>query len=146
MSANPARLSLIGLSLLTGGAVYAGLPAMPFSCLNFSLLTLGLILRHNRTCHAALMAGGIGGDLGIVVGLQLQKSVIQTAIGEPMSFFGNIHVGSSLAAAVCYPIMLVVGFGLLTGKLRDSWPLRHKIGGIATYLFRTIGFITMFLM
>jgi uncharacterized protein (TIGR03382 family) len=107
----------------------------------FVLLVLGWSQRRRRRTHVALVLLGIAIDLGIVLGLELQRDVVATAVGESMSTFLTIHIVASVFAVLLYVPTLVLGTLLLRGKhhLRTA----HCRVALLALLSRAVGFAFM---
>lgn len=121
-------------------------PTIVVASLAYFLMLAGFaVRRHSRNWHARLMLTAMSIDLALVIFLQVQKGVIQTAVGEALGLLARVHIGSSLAATALYIPMLYLGFRLLSDNPLKMRQL-HKRIGIAAFTLRTIGFFTMFSM
>jgi hypothetical protein len=123
-------------------------PYMTAATATFLVLCSGILYRKiNRKFHAQLMSLGILVDLALVLILEFQRGAIETASGFSLSFIQQTHVISSTLAVTLYLPTLTLGIRRLKGwSTKTSTRTWHiRLGGTA-FLFRTIGFFTMFSM
>lgn len=135
-----------GLFCLTG-VIVAMRNLSPYMCaatIAYGLMLSGFAMRkRSKTWHSRLMLSAIGLDLLLVLILELQRSVINTAFGPTLNGFQIAHVGFSSAATALYFPMLYLGFKLYKNSEAQTRHWHMRIG-IATFIFRTLGFILMF--
>lgn len=108
----------------------------------FVLLLAGWWKRKSRDAHIRLVMAGILLDLGMVVWLEVERSVIAAAAGAK-SYDGLeiAHiVTSSIAVALYFPTMYF-GSKLMRGD--GSVRAKHKWVANAALVFRTLGFALM---
>ena len=107
-------------------------------------LVVGLLYRKDRMMHVPFMATGIGLDTIMVLTLQIQRGVIQSAITDTYTTLQYCHIASSAIAFVLYfPLVYFAvrqfrGIGSPQGRL---WHIRLAL---TAFVFRTLGFGLMF--
>lgn len=108
----------------------------------FVLLTAAFAVHRRRRPHVALALSAIALDLGMVLWLEFERSVIAKASGE-VTYDGYeiAHIVSSSIAVLLYLPTLYLGFKLLKGD--NSVRKAHKYVAEAAYLFRAVGFALM---
>ena len=114
--------------------------------LAYTILVSGLVVRKNRRIHPKLMATGIGIDLLLVIVLQVQRSVIQSALTESYSLLQWGHIGASVIAVLLYFPVVYLGIQRLRGKGGPNGRLRHIRWAVTAFAFRSVGFLLMFSM
>lgn len=117
---------------------------MSLASLSYFLLLWGFLVRKtNRFQHIRLMNCAIIIDLGIVLTLQIQRQAIDTALNFELSWLEQAHIGFSSLATFLYLPILASGWRMY---FRPNLKLKkaHKILGISTFIFRSLGFLFMF--
>lgn len=137
----------IGIGLVaTVGALTT--PYMAIATVAYMLLVAGLLVRPlSLNLHAKLMGTGISLDLVLVIVLQIQREAVQTAVSNSLSFIQIFHAATSTLATIFYIPTVVLGLILLKNpNLRDRWLRRHRFVALSAFVFRTLGYATMFSM
>jgi hypothetical protein len=84
-------------------------------------------------------------DLGLVLTLQILRNATQTAFAFKLPPLGQAHIFCSLIATLLYFWMVYLGIRLLrTAPGPNPAKALHRKLGLATLLFRTLGFLLMF--
>lgn len=130
-------LGFIGIASLT--TVY-----MAIAYAAYVIMVHGFLLRKQRATHVRSMVAAISIDLILVAVLQVQRHAIQTAVAFTLSPMQQTHIAFSSVAVALYFPMIYLGVKNYKGKATDAQKLWHRRLGYATFLFRTLGFITMF--
>lgn len=110
----------------------------------FFLMVYGFNNRKNHLLHAKLMVSTIVLDLTLVLVLQIQRHAVQTAVSFTLSPLQQIHILVSTIAVILYFPMIYLGRKNLMGIANQSERKWHRRLGYITFIFRTLGFITMF--
>ena len=120
-------------------------PYMAAATFAYGCLILGFIEKKKRNFHMSLMLTGIVTDIMLVLILEVTRSAIGTATGDPLSGIQYTHIIVSLLAVVLYIPIVFHGY-FLVGKPENKAALRarHMKMGISAFALRTIGWFTMF--
>lgn len=111
---------------------------------SYFLMCSGLLMRSRRQIHGALMSSAIAIDLAIVLTLEVQREAIKTAISFTLSPLQQMHIGASVVATLLYFPMIYLGVLKFLGKSSPKKDFLHLRLGIATFFFRSLGFLFMF--
>jgi uncharacterized protein (TIGR03382 family) len=115
--------------------------------LAFALLVAGWTQRRRRRRHVPLVLAGIGIDLGLVVYLELTRSVVEKVAGAmdhvPFAGLRWAHIASSTVAVLLYLPTLWYGWRMLRGPQDPRVRRRHAFVAQLALVFRTIGFLCM---
>lgn len=114
--------------------------------LAYSLLVVGLIYRKNREFHVRMMSSGIGLDISLVLFLEVTRNAIKTATGFSLGPFQYVHIVSSTLAVLFYMPIIFSGVKMYRGQYAPWRRGTHIRIGIVAFVFRTVGFLTMFSM
>lgn len=93
-----------------------------YSTAVLALLFVGLAFRRRRRVHIPIMATAFALDLASVIYLQIKRSAVQTAVGQPTPLL-MVHVGFAIATVVLYLVMVGTGWRLAASGLGRS---RHR--------------------
>lgn len=123
-------------------------PQMAIATLAYVLLVAGLFVRKtHRNLHVALMGAGIAIDWTVVGVLQFQRDAVQTVIEDSLSLFQTFHAATSAVAAAFYIPTVIIGILLLARPdLKVGWLGRHRFIALTAFVFRSLGYVTMFSM
>jgi len=128
-------------------SVTVGITATPYmglATLAFAFLCIGLINRRHRAQHVIFMNLGIALDLSIVLALEIQRNAVATAMSFTLSPLQQAHIGTSLLATLLYVPVLILGWKRYRGSSRAGLRVWHLRLGLAAFVFRALGFISMF--
>ncbi|MCE9636263.1 MAG: hypothetical protein K8T90_11225 [Planctomycetes bacterium] len=120
------------------------------------LLVIGWWFRRNRRLHLGFVLPGMVVDLGLVIFLELTRSVIERTAGMDHSMtnaalpnlrtYGtveSIHIATSTLAVVLYIPTIWLGSKLAWGTAGPGVRAWHKRCAIGALALRTIGFAFM---
>lgn len=120
------------------------------------LLVIGWWFRRNRRLHLGFVLPGMAVDLGLVVFLELTRSVIERTAGmdrsmtnaaladvRPYGTLETIHIATSTAAVVLYIPTIWLGAKLAWGTAGSGVRTWHKRCAIGALALRTVGFAFM---
>lgn len=120
------------------------------------LLVTGWWFRRNRRMHLGFVLPGMALDLGLVIFLELTRSVIERTAGMDRSIadaaltnvrsyntFETIHIATSTAAVVLYIPTIWLGAKLAWGTGGPGVRAWHKRCAIPALALRTVGFAFM---
>ena len=122
-------------------------PYMGAATLSYCLMTTGVILRKEKKIHMPLMITAIVLDLAIVLILQIKRHAIQTASEGTLNGLQKSHIAFSTIAVLLYIPVAIFGLKKISKRTKRTQPSHSKLHqkfGICAYIFRTLGFITMF--
>jgi len=114
--------------------------------LSYGVMVYGVVNRRRRMRHAAAMGTAITIDLALVLVLEFQRHAVETAMRFSLSPLQQTHIAVSTVATLLYIPMLTLGIAGYYQGMRGKRRLWHKRLGIATFVFRTLGFLFMFSM
>ena len=113
------------------------------SILVFSLLTIGIIFRKNRSRHVKIMSTAIIWDILLILQIELTRSAIGKASGmlkNPVIL--NIHVLLAVSSVILYLFMIYTGRNILKNEI--SFKSLHKLLGWTTYVVRFLTLVTSY--
>lgn len=108
--------------------------------LGWVLLVLGWAARRDRRRHLALVIPGMAVDLGLVLYLEVTRSVIEKTVTETYTLAQQIHIGTSTAAVVLYLPTIALGATLALGRGGPAMRKWHLRCAVPALVLRTIGF------
>jgi hypothetical protein len=111
--------------------------------LGWTLLALGWWFRGRRAWHLGFVIPGMAADLGLVVYLEMTRSVIELTAEKSYSLVQWTHIGTSTAATVLYIPTIILGARLIArsgGPAVRAW---HKRCAVSALALRTVGFAFM---
>jgi hypothetical protein len=115
-----------------------------FAVTAYIVLMAGLFFRKRRSVHVSLMGVGISMDVILVLVLEVQRSVIQSALHQDFTPLQKVHIVSSVLAVLLYVPVVTLGILMLRRGVRGALKVWHiRIGSLA-FLFRTLGVVFMF--
>jgi hypothetical protein len=133
-------------TVLFGAVASATTPNMGVATLAYFSMLCGLIFRKDRRAHSLFMGSAMVLDLGLVLLLQLTRNAVGTAAGGALNPMQLIHIGTSLIALLLYVPLTYLGMMARLQKSTASMRRNHRLLGMGTFLFRTVGFLSMFSM
>lgn len=107
------------------------------------LLVLGWIFRRNRTLHLRMVIPGMAVDLGLVLYLEITRSVIARTVTVEYTAYQWTHIVASAAATFLYIPVIVLGVKLIrrtASPVARAWHVKLALLALA---FRTVGFAFM---
>ena len=107
------------------------------------LLVLGWLSHKNRGRHLGFVLPGMVVDLGLVVYLEMDRSVIEQTAQKHFSAVQWTHIGSSTLATVLYIPTIILGVRLMMGLGGSGVRAWHKRCAVSALLLRTVGFAFM---
>lgn len=114
------------------------------STLVLVLVSLGLWFRsRRRAMHLGCMIAAFVVDLVLLVYIEFTRHAVEKVVAhvQPLIWF---HAGVSLVVLVCYAAMVALGLQLVKG--RTELRHLHRSLGIAFIVFRSLNYITSFLV
>jgi uncharacterized membrane protein YozB (DUF420 family) len=114
------------------------------SALVLVVIATGLWFRKRRpVVHRALMIAAFAADLSLVIYIEVTRHAVEKVVSRVQAVLW-LHAAISLAVLACYTAMIRLGWRLRQGeeKARPS----HRVLGIAFLVFRTLNFVTSFLV
>ncbi len=109
----------------------------------WALLVLGWIFRRQRTRHLGFVLPGMAVDLGLVVYLEMSRSVIELTAEKTYNAVQWTHIGTSTVATVLYIPTIILGARLMSGATGAGIRTWHKRCAVSALVLRTIGFAFM---
>ena len=106
------------------------------------LLVLGWWFRKDRKRHLSCVIPGMALDLGLVLWLEVARSVIERTVSTTYALHEQIHIGASTAAVLLYIPTIVLGILLIRGG-GPAVRMWHKRCAVPALVLRTIGFAFM---
>lgn len=109
----------------------------------YAFLVSGVLARKRHGIHPYLMGSGIGIDTCLVLLLQVQRGVIQSAVTEPYTALQYGHIiASTIAFALYFPVVTLAVRQLMKkgSSTERTWHIRL---GVTAFSFRSVGFILM---
>ena len=117
---------------------------MKVAAISYFSLVAGLSNRRTARPHAFFMGTGIAIDLCVVLGLEIQRAAVKTAVDFEISALQATHIVASLFAVIFYLPTVFFGIKRLRGIATPSQKTLHLRLGIIAFVFRTVGFFFMF--
>ena len=108
--------------------------------LGWVLLVAGWAARRNRRRHLLLVIPGMGIDLGLVLYLEVTRSVIERTVTETYSTVQQIHIATSSAAVLLYLPTIALGTTLALGRGGPATRVWHRRCAVPALVLRTVGF------
>ena len=138
-------LLLLALGLASYLVIHTTTIYMGVATLAYLLMVCGLMKRKEPEVHRVFMGAAMFIDVSLVLILELQRSAVNTAVTEAMNGMQYTHIVASTAAVVLYFPLIYLGISNYRNKnSKLSRRKAHKRLGITAFIFRTIGFLTMF--
>lgn len=143
MAAAP-RTFAVAIALLSGALVGVTTTAlMGLATVAYALMIGGLVMRRRAQDHVSMMAGALGLDLAVVLGLELSRHAVGTAVGLELGPWQQAHIYASTMAVILYAPLVVLGVRRLRGGAMPAFRWHAPLGMLAFGL-RTLGFALMF--
>jgi hypothetical protein len=119
-------------------------PTHAVSALVLAVIAAGLWFRNRRpVVHRTLMIAAFAVDLSLLVYIEATRHAVEKVVGEVHALVW-LHAAISLAVLGCYAGMIRLGWRLRRGE--ENVRLDHRALGIAFVVFRTLNFVTSFLV
>ncbi len=99
--------------------------------------------KRNPRFHMPIMVACFVADVSLVLWIELNRHAVAT-VAKSIKPIVLVHASFSVAAIICYAVLLGLGFGLVRGNGRLR--LSHKRVGMTFVTFRMLNYATAFFM